>query len=290
MKTIYIILPVHNRKKITEQYVRCLISQTYQLYHLILIDDGSTDGTKEMVRSYIPDSKLTVITGKGNWWWGGGLHQGYKWIKNNDIRESDIALISNDDSIFDDMYLETALKLINDKSNCLVSSVSYSQQTGEVYEYGTRVDWKEFNFDSVMNESDINCLTTRGLFLTVGDFYKLGGFHPRLIPHFLADYEFTMRAKRIGFEFIISPELKLFFNEETSYSYDYVKDTLFQKSSFLSFLKILFSNKSPSNPVHFSNFIILACPWRWKLKNLYRVWRAAILSIGKHFYKSIAGK
>ncbi|MCK5537931.1 MAG: glycosyltransferase family 2 protein, partial [Bacteroidales bacterium] len=38
---IYIILPVHNRKKITEKFIKCLVKQTYQDFKLILVDDGS---------------------------------------------------------------------------------------------------------------------------------------------------------------------------------------------------------------------------------------------------------
>jgi glycosyltransferase involved in cell wall biosynthesis len=63
---IFILLPVYNRKDMTEKFIRCLKAQTYQNYHLVLIDDGSTDGTEEMVCSYIQDP--TMIRGKGNWW------------------------------------------------------------------------------------------------------------------------------------------------------------------------------------------------------------------------------
>ena len=51
---IYILLPVHNRRDQTKTFIDCLTAQTYQNYHLILIDDGSTDGTAEMVQSKIP--------------------------------------------------------------------------------------------------------------------------------------------------------------------------------------------------------------------------------------------
>ena len=78
---IYVILPVHNRKKITESFIQNLVEQTYKDFKLILVDDGSQDGTSEMVLSYISSS--VVISGKGDWWWGGSLQQAYKWIKIN---------------------------------------------------------------------------------------------------------------------------------------------------------------------------------------------------------------
>ena len=72
---ISIILPVHNRFKTTENFIRHLLKQDYDNYHLILIDDGSTDGTSEMVLSLMPAAK--IIKGDGSLWWGGALQEGY---------------------------------------------------------------------------------------------------------------------------------------------------------------------------------------------------------------------
>ena len=74
-KCIYILLPVHNRREITRDFIDCLVAQTWQNYHLVLIDDGSTDGTDQMVREQVEN--LTVIRGKGEWWWAGCLQQGF---------------------------------------------------------------------------------------------------------------------------------------------------------------------------------------------------------------------
>ena len=68
---IYIILPVHNRKVTTEKFIKSLVAQTYKEFKLILVDDGSTDGTDKMVLSYIPDG--IILKGDGNLWWAGGL-------------------------------------------------------------------------------------------------------------------------------------------------------------------------------------------------------------------------
>jgi len=82
-ENIYILLPVHNRLEITQRFITCLKAQTYQKYHLILIDDGSSDGTAEMVQENI--SSLTVVRGKGSWWWAGALQQGYRWLREQNL-------------------------------------------------------------------------------------------------------------------------------------------------------------------------------------------------------------
>ena len=125
-----------------------------------------------------------------------------------------------------------------------------------------------------LDHKDNDCLSTRGLFLYVKDFKKIGGFYPKLLPHYLSDYEFTIRAKRKGYNLIVNRELKLFVDEsQTGYH-----DVLFEKS-YINFIKKYFSKKNPSNPLTWTAFIILAAPLKWKIPILIRVWVVAILKI-----------
>lgn len=59
---------------------------------------------------------------------------------------------------------------------------------------GVYADLKKLTFRQAKTKDEINCLSTRGLFLRVKDFKKIGGFYPKLLPHYLSDYEFTIRA------------------------------------------------------------------------------------------------
>ena len=92
---LYVLLPVHNRITITDGFIACLLSQTFKNYHLILIDDGSNDGTSEMVRSKVPN--LTIIRGQGDWWWAGSLQQGLNCLKSQQLSNDDLVLFINDD-------------------------------------------------------------------------------------------------------------------------------------------------------------------------------------------------
>ena len=110
METIYILLPVHNRREVTARFIRCLRSQSYRRWHLVLVDDGSTDGTEEMVRGQV--SHLTVLKGAGNWRWAGALQQGYRWLTAQRPLKHDITLIINDDTEFGPAFLARGLPTV----------------------------------------------------------------------------------------------------------------------------------------------------------------------------------
>lgn len=48
---ISVVIPTYNRKEIVERCLKHLLNQTYpsDRYEIIIIDDGSTDGTRELV-------------------------------------------------------------------------------------------------------------------------------------------------------------------------------------------------------------------------------------------------
>ncbi len=261
---LYVILPVYNRREITKRFVNCLTGQSYQNYHLLLIDDGSMDGTAGMVREMI--SSLTVIQGDGHWWWGGSLQQGYEWLKIRSTQPEDIVLIINDDTEFETNFLERGAAALKAHSNALLLAQCYDRHTNEIIDTGVHVDWKRLKFSVTKNQRDINCLSTRGLFLKAGDFLKMGGFHPILVPHYLSDYEFTIRAHKKGMKLISDPFVKIRLDgDETAYR-------TFKNDTLGIFLKRYFSIKSVSNPIYWTSFLCLVCPWPWKPVNICRVW------------------
>jgi GT2 family glycosyltransferase len=264
--TVYILLPVHNRREITQRFIACLKTQTFQSYHLILIDDGSTDGTEEMVRNQI--QSLTVLKGCGNWWWAGSLQQGLNWLKTkSEVRKSDLILIINDDTEFDNDFLAMGLQLMSMSSQTFIQAQAYSKQTKQLIDIGVSIDWSNMTFSSVIDSNKLDCLSSRGIFLRVQDLDIVGGFYPKLLPHYGSDYEFTIRAQRRGIKLSSDVALYLLLDETTT-GYHKVND-----ESLRYFWNHSFSKKSSHNPIMWTVFVGLACPWRWKLLNWLRIWK-----------------
>ena len=211
---LYILLPVHNRRDQTEAFINCLTAQTYRNHHLILIDDGSTDGTAELVQERIPSA--TILKGQGNWWWAGGLQRGIDWLHKASIEDRDIVLMINDDVTFDPYFLEKGAELLSQHPKTLIHSFATGNKTGRIANAGVKADLKKLKFEVTTSDEETNCLATMGLFMRFEDLKQIGGFYPQLLPHYLSDYEFTIRAHRKGLQLLASPELKILLNEDST--------------------------------------------------------------------------
>lgn len=255
---VYVITAVHNRYPITEAFVRLLCNQTYQNIQLLLVDDGSTDGTADMVKKRMPNA--VILKGDGNLWWGGALHKAYIWLKNH-AEKDDYIWISNDDTWFPEDYCEKAISILESNGNCLLTGYGVSKQSGKQVDGAVNFVFPECGgYRTDKSEAYENCASTRSLFLKADHFIKAGGFHPVLLPHYGSDYEWTIRCCRKNkISVYCTDKLKYEVNEETTGYHD----------PKVQSLKKIFSKKSMSNPFYKMSFALLAAPWG---KKMFSVW------------------
>jgi GT2 family glycosyltransferase len=234
---------------------------------LVLLDDGCSDGTSTMVERLLPE--LTILHGKGDWWWGGALHQGYLWLLKKNVLHDSIILIMNDDSQICNNFLENGVSFLAHRRRTLLVAECYELATNTLLDRGVYVDWKKFTFTPVTSTAEVNCLTTRGLFLRMSDLEEIGGFYPKLIPHYLSDYEFTIRARRKGMELCTTPSVVLSVNSETTGLQSVSTETL------SGLFQSLCSLRSANHLWSWTFFIIITCPVRWIPLNLARTYAHA---------------
>lgn len=277
---IYILLPVHNRRNITERFIDCLIAQTYTNYHLVLIDDGSVDNTDEMVKSKV--SNLTVLVGKGDWWWAGSLQQGIDWLEQHNTDDADIVMFANDDITFEADFLQKVVSILDGLNNTLLLPQIYEEKTGKVKESGVEADLQKFTFKPASSPDKINCLPTRGLSMRMSDLQKIGGFRSKLLPHYWSDYEFTIRAYKKGLKLRTSPDLNISLDHEQTGFHS------FGNADFCSFVKQYFSKKSVLNPVYSSVFVLLTNSLLCIPLNLVKIWCRSFVFILKQLKRDLS--
>ncbi len=98
---LHIVIPVHNRKYLTNKCLNSLQRQTYKNFNIIVIDDGSTDGTSKMIQNDFPG--VILLHGDGNLWWTGATNMGCRYAIENGAK---YILTLNDDVIVKHDYIE----------------------------------------------------------------------------------------------------------------------------------------------------------------------------------------
>lgn len=62
---VSVIIPTYNRAEFLKSAIGSVLSQTYQNFEVIVIDDGSTDGTREIITSFSQDKIKYVYKSNG---------------------------------------------------------------------------------------------------------------------------------------------------------------------------------------------------------------------------------
>lgn len=98
-KLITVIVPVYNIKEYIEKCIKSIIAQTYTNLEIILVDDGSTDGSGDICERYALKDDRIIVMHKLN----GGLSDARNYaidMANGDL----IAFVDGDDWIHPQMY------------------------------------------------------------------------------------------------------------------------------------------------------------------------------------------
>ena len=93
--TISVLMSVYNGKQYLNAAIDSILKQTYADFEFIIIDDGSTDGSLEVLRDYAGnDNRIVLIENKGNIGLPGSLNKGIKIARGKYIARQDADDIS----------------------------------------------------------------------------------------------------------------------------------------------------------------------------------------------------
>ena len=151
---ISVIITTYNRKEYLKNAIESVLNQSYKDIEIIIIDDCSTDGTEEEIKSLYSDNKnLYIYRNTKNQ--GPGINR--KYALTNKAKGEYIVFLDDDDIFLEKDYFAKAIDKLNKDTNLSMvacNHIIYNSQTKEEkyidFKYGEVVDNKEFfiNFGS----------------------------------------------------------------------------------------------------------------------------------------------
>ncbi len=148
---VSIIMPAFNREDTIRQAIESVLSQTYPHFELIIVDDGSTDGTADVVKSF-DDDRVRLIEGPGR--------SGVSEARNIGLRDAKGELIAylDSDNTWEPEYLTAMIAALHQTPH---AQAAYS---GQYLYRGTHpepfaIRFASFNKGLLENRNyiDLNC-------------------------------------------------------------------------------------------------------------------------------------
>lgn len=125
---VTVVIPHYNGKKILFDCLESLFKNTFKDFKVLLIDNGSTDGSQAMVRAAFPQVEL--IQNEENKGYAGACNQGIE------LADTEYVLLLNNDTVAPTNFLEELVKALeNDRSAAMVQPKILSIQDHQFFDY-----------------------------------------------------------------------------------------------------------------------------------------------------------
>ena len=225
MRNYSIIIPVYNRPDELDELLACLTKQTYKIFEVVVVEDGSAIKADKIVEKYHSELEIKYIQQQNT---------GQGFARNTGFKHStgDYFIILDSDALIEPNYLEIVEKQLNNHFLDLYG--------------GPDRDHPNFTpIQKAISYSMTSLFTTGGI---RGSKKNLGGtFHPRsfnmgmskevyrktqgfIITRMGEDIEFSIRAISLGFKSGLIPEAFIYHKRITSFIQFYKQLRFFGKA------------------------------------------------------------
>lgn len=199
---VSVILPVYNQEKYLEETITSILNQSFPDFELIVLDDGSTDGSSQIIRQFVAKDKRIRAYFAPN--------TGKSMATNclvNKARGEWLAFIDADDVMLPER-LQRQVAFHKTHSDVDASSTHCYYINGKGNRFGTQrypglstiAAYKQ----TIKSKEFIVCSFT-GLMVSRNVFIETGGLRKKFEP--CEDFDFFNRLNEKGFVLLIIPEV-----------------------------------------------------------------------------------
>lgn len=204
---VTVIFTCFNRKEKSLKCIKTLTGQDLEIeYQFIVVDDNSTDGTAEAILAL--KNNVVLLRGNGSLYWAGGMRKGIKAYLES-VYDSEYVLLVNDDVEFFEGIVNKLIAESKEKKDAVIVGATCDDY-GD-FTYGAMrliVPRKKDLYRQVSpSEGIVECDTFNcNCVLLRDDAIRKAGNFDTMYSHSLADIDYGLRLRKLGFHIYSSEE------------------------------------------------------------------------------------
>lgn len=222
---VAVVIPVRNRLAATVRFLESFRQVSYPAYTLVVVDDGSTDGTGDVLREQFPE--VVCLKGDGNLWWARSTNLGVRYALEQGY--SHVLTINNDTLVSPD-FLTHLVRTSLAHPGCIIGSrINFLSHPRVIWSVGGYMNWQEGIIlqlrdhggqeeevlASRANPCPVEILTGCGTLVPAECYRRVGLYDAHSCPQYHADSEFILRAGKRGHAALVDLEAVIW-NDVTS--------------------------------------------------------------------------
>ncbi len=240
---IEIVTPVHDRREETMQCLKSISRSVTEgsAVHVIVVDDGSTDGTADAIRADFPD--VEIVVGNGDLWYTAGTNRGIEAALKH---APDYVLAINNDIILDENCIIRMLECAGQHPRSVIGALLLNrEEPHKVFQVSPRWEFWSGGYRHWLKQTvwtvpqkpwQVDIIVGNCVLYPVQAIREAGLMDETKLPQY-GDAEYTPRMRRMGWRLLIAPKARVFCKPN-----DQVAG--FKKMSLSSMIKHLFVTTS----------------------------------------------
>lgn len=210
---IGVVTVTYNSGKVIDEFLQCLLAQTYRQFVAYVVDNASRDDTRERLKA-LPDSRVILIEKRQNLGFAAGANVGIHAALES---ACDSILIINNDTAFEPQLIEKLLGgMLHHNCQMAAPKILFYQDPSKIWAAGGAIPWtrgfrpKHFGygqtergqFDKVRKVSFVPLCCT----LISANVFRIAGFLDSQYFVYFEDIDFMYRARQAGVKLIYLPD------------------------------------------------------------------------------------
>jgi len=210
-----VVLLTWNQREDTLECLRSLARMSYRSYRVLIVDNGSSDGTAEAIRREFP--RIEVLRSEMNLGFSGGFNAGLRHALEDGAEY--LLVLNNDTVVAPNLLDELMAHSAASDVGMLAPKIYYSNDPGRIWSVGGRRSWWNYEMIDTGNGQhdrgqweqvlERDYLVGCAILLKRELLEQVGLFDERFSPIYYEDVDLCLRARSAGFRLLLVPSAKL---------------------------------------------------------------------------------